>query len=766
MIINFLQTRRPPILPSLQNQPHLKQRLMHGINVAFDKDVSRYGNFGAKNKEALGELLMQFFRYYGHELNFEESVVSVRLGRVIPKSEKGWHLLQDNRLCVEEPFNTSRNLGNTADDTSMRGVHIELRRAFKLVSEGNLSECCAEYEHPLAEGKTFEKFIPPESRPIVAQAPSQNVRGLRGRGGGRNPNPQNRGPNSRRTSNPAKSIHPSLRNYPYQTTSQEMQLHARQQQFLLHDQLYQQYQYLQAQEQELRLQLQQQALLSGRLMPSITYPHIPFAAHASQDALFDETNRMRAETVNHPPLTVPIRQSRFGYASPFLPLAFPRLRGPTTNPSSPRLPTAVPDLPRPSRNASLTDPLPNSSLRAHSQPARPIPSPLSFYPMTSTDTEGSENDQNGLLDGRPETPSYASYRSPAMSSSFSLNRRPSEYIGYYVGHSPPLQAAPQNSVVSPVPLYAGLAISNGSLSPRIYPQVTSQSGTGSSTTPELPLAPTQNGRIEAGRPVDYVSMPGNVQSPSRPGTKNSGPLVVNGSTPLNHKYVDKDANDQSNGTTFSGSNSDDLAFDTPTSSETHSQGLPEMVEPEPFIQAEAPTDNTGLEITLGKSAATHPAHENPTSAAKGGLESASSSSIDSHVHSNSLSTSIRPAPQLSPVREVASPSPQTAFAPVKLDQVQASGTASKKGKGKLNQENLPPQRSRAQPDQVPATKAKLDLVAEPVNPSPSDATMANGWQTQKKKKHKKAAKSESDINTVNAVGGSMAPLDASQRKGG
>jgi len=60
MVINFLQTRDPPILPSLQKLPH-RQRMSNGIDVGFYDDISKLKDFGAKNVETLGGLLYAFF---------------------------------------------------------------------------------------------------------------------------------------------------------------------------------------------------------------------------------------------------------------------------------------------------------------------------------------------------------------------------------------------------------------------------------------------------------------------------------------------------------------------------------------------------------------------------------------------------------------------------------------------------------------------------------------------------------------------------------
>src|SRR5436309_15124804 len=131
MIINFLQTRHPPILPVLHQREHKKRPEVNGLDVSFDDDLDKLRGFGKTNHESLGALLFAFFKKFGYEIDYEKNAISVRSGKLIPKAEKGWHQLQNNRLAVEEPFNTSRNLSNSADDTSVRGIHLEFRRALK-----------------------------------------------------------------------------------------------------------------------------------------------------------------------------------------------------------------------------------------------------------------------------------------------------------------------------------------------------------------------------------------------------------------------------------------------------------------------------------------------------------------------------------------------------------------------------------------------------------------------------------------------------------
>ncbi|PUU74131.1 hypothetical protein B9Z19DRAFT_1001661 [Tuber borchii] len=168
MILNFLQTRDPPILPALHQRPHKKRPPINGVDISFDDDIETLKGFGHNNKETLGELLFAFFKKYGHELDYEKKVISVRHGKLLSKEEKNWQYLQNNRLCVEEPFNFTRNLGNTADDSSVRGLHLEFRRAHKILAEdADLAAVCEQYEFPPGEPHISIPVQQPAHRPVT-----------------------------------------------------------------------------------------------------------------------------------------------------------------------------------------------------------------------------------------------------------------------------------------------------------------------------------------------------------------------------------------------------------------------------------------------------------------------------------------------------------------------------------------------------------------------------------------------------------------------
>lgn len=171
MVIYFLQTRDPPILPSLQKLPH-RQRLSNGIDVGFFDDIAALKDHGPKNVETLGALLYAFFVKYifnltitdcrfAFEFNYAQEVISVRTGGTLSKEAKGWHLMQNNSLCVEEPFNTTRNLGNTADEATVKGLQLEFRRAVHyLADHASLELACWPYQFPTSDNPRPERHLP------------------------------------------------------------------------------------------------------------------------------------------------------------------------------------------------------------------------------------------------------------------------------------------------------------------------------------------------------------------------------------------------------------------------------------------------------------------------------------------------------------------------------------------------------------------------------------------------------------------------------
>ncbi|ODM15478.1 hypothetical protein SI65_09081 [Aspergillus cristatus] len=609
LIVNFLQTRDPPILPSLQARPHKKRTTADGLMCSFDDDLNALADFGKKNRQSLGELLFQFFRYYAHDLNYEKHVISVREGKLVSKEAKGWHLLQNNRLCVEEPFNTSRNLGNTADDTSFRGVHIELRRAFKFIAEGNLTGSCEQYEYPPEEERTWER-PPPQPRPVLSAPPNPSRGGRGGGRGGRNTNQYGRGGHTgRRTSNTPNKAN-SFRNNNGMSAS-ELSLQAQHAQYLLHDHLYQQIQILQAQEQELRLQLQSQALVTGRSPPVlIRQPFIQFPLPQQQpqssqsptqqqqqpaqqqessspptSSSGDENSRSRSSTINNQ--NGASVRPQYGYYNPaYYPVAVAGMPATTTSPPSPSTAAAMSELRRNPRRSSVVNGSPGASLRAQSQPARSmnnttLPSFAPLYavsqPMdgsqTSKPRQGSGGSQEGSSSqGEEENHAFTSSSLPnGVRSTYMDETRPTEYMGYYLATSPQLQAYQHGMLSSLSAAPVGLALQNGGFIPIVNPQeyMAAMSASQDAFAGSSDAQSTSTNKTATPQPP-----PSQRSTPRAATSADRGPLIVDGSVPPSEPrpvYPIEHIDPYASSSQYT-SNSDDPNTDTPaSSSDTFSQ---------------------------------------------------------------------------------------------------------------------------------------------------------------------------------------------------
>jgi len=156
MVIHFLQQRIPPILPCLhelsKDCPEEEKVYLDNVDCTFYHDLEQLKDFGKDNKETLTDLFYGFFKLYGEDFNYKKHVVSVRKGIYMLKSEKGWNLddkktkLRNNYFCVEEPFNPTRNLANSADRSSINGIRDEFLIALNaLRKDGDVEKVFEQY---------------------------------------------------------------------------------------------------------------------------------------------------------------------------------------------------------------------------------------------------------------------------------------------------------------------------------------------------------------------------------------------------------------------------------------------------------------------------------------------------------------------------------------------------------------------------------------------------------------------------------------------
>ncbi|XP_050386095.1 UTP:RNA uridylyltransferase 1 [Argentina anserina] len=152
MCIHFLQQQRPAILPCLQGMRATYSVTVENIECAFFDQIDKLQNFGSQNRETIAELVWAFFNYWAYSHDYANTVISVRLGSTISKREKDWtrRIGNDRHLiCIEDPFETSHDLGRVVDRHSIKVLREEFERAAEIL-QYDANPCV----------KLFEPYIP------------------------------------------------------------------------------------------------------------------------------------------------------------------------------------------------------------------------------------------------------------------------------------------------------------------------------------------------------------------------------------------------------------------------------------------------------------------------------------------------------------------------------------------------------------------------------------------------------------------------------
>nr|XP_033771993.1 terminal uridylyltransferase 4 isoform X2 [Geotrypetes seraphini] len=114
MVLYFLQQRKPPVIPVLQEIFDGKQipvRMVDGWNAFFFDNLEelkkRLPSLG-RNMESVGELWLGLLRFYTEEFDFKEHVISIRQKKLLTTFEKQW---TSKCIAIEDPFDLNHNLG-------------------------------------------------------------------------------------------------------------------------------------------------------------------------------------------------------------------------------------------------------------------------------------------------------------------------------------------------------------------------------------------------------------------------------------------------------------------------------------------------------------------------------------------------------------------------------------------------------------------------------------------------------------------------------
>ena len=399
-----------------------------------------------------------------------------------------------------------------------------------------------------------------------------------------------------------------------------------------------------------------------------------------------------------------------------------------------------------------------------------------------------------ITNGVPAASYVADGRFALPISAYDAEKLQTEYVGYYVGHSPPVQAYKCSVVPSPAPGDVGLAIHHGGSSPHLFASTPTYRSAALSASSERVQTPNAESSLEIAGSLHSPAPASTGKHYCSPAKQEDGPLVVNGSIPSFEMHLDHNSEirGNTNGTTFSGSTSDDLAFDTPTSSDDASQGLPEFVIADNDSSTGVMNDSSAqsqsspsrldaLDITHvndavsvhGSISLSRPVDDKQASGLTGTVEV---EHLPSHglgrktdVTKENGQLSALPErkkgqskvdPQLSPVREISSPSTESR-GPATVRKIISTSISNEIGEKAA----LP--KADVQSDKPEPLGPKTNGIDTATVSKTSQLTnkSSTGWQTQRRKKHKKGSKSETDIN-MNAIAGDFVPTSASLRKGG
>ncbi|MCO5585139.1 hypothetical protein L7F22_039071 [Adiantum nelumboides] len=186
MMLFFLtHVKRPAVLPNLQriSPPPGSQRkaedvTLNGHNVYFYDDVAKLRKeWTSFNTENVGELLLDFFKYFSKEFGYSRDVISIRNENgVISKDANVWNA----ELCIEDPFQSGYNVARTVTKDGLYTIRGEFMRAYRILTTRvdrvsvALAELCEEREDGLTRApdpsqyyRQRPTFLPPVMNPAL-----------------------------------------------------------------------------------------------------------------------------------------------------------------------------------------------------------------------------------------------------------------------------------------------------------------------------------------------------------------------------------------------------------------------------------------------------------------------------------------------------------------------------------------------------------------------------------------------------------------------
>lgn len=161
LVLYFLvHVKTPAVLPNLQRVPPTRpmrtdEMQLEGNNIYFYDDLaSLRKQWSSHNTDNVGELLIDFFRYFSKEFSYSREVISLKSDSgSFSKDGVTW----TSELCIEDPFSKNYNVSRTVTKDGLYTIRGEFMRATRMLTNmrgqkisSQLAELCEEREDSLS----------------------------------------------------------------------------------------------------------------------------------------------------------------------------------------------------------------------------------------------------------------------------------------------------------------------------------------------------------------------------------------------------------------------------------------------------------------------------------------------------------------------------------------------------------------------------------------------------------------------------------------
>ncbi|SJX65068.1 related to caffeine-induced death protein 1 Cid1 [Sporisorium reilianum f. sp. reilianum] len=161
MVLFFLaHVKKPAVLPNLQRVPPTRtmkpdEMELNGNNIYFYDDVAALRKaWTSHNTDNVGELLIDFFRYFSKEFSYARDVISLKSETgLLSKDSKSWNA----ELCIEDPFQMGYNVSRTVTKDGLYTIRGEFMRASRILANARgqkisalIADLCEEREDSLS----------------------------------------------------------------------------------------------------------------------------------------------------------------------------------------------------------------------------------------------------------------------------------------------------------------------------------------------------------------------------------------------------------------------------------------------------------------------------------------------------------------------------------------------------------------------------------------------------------------------------------------